>query len=250
MMCESIDNNVELSQYADDTLIFISGFDVKHIIKQLSSSIERLVEYFGAHHLTVNVDKTKFLIFGKKKDTASIPTADAVLIVNGDCIKPVTDAKYLGVKLDQNLTFQPQISLILQKMALGIRTIYAMRDLLPLRARLVLLETLVLSHVNYPILLLTHITNTQLNSLEKQLNWALKACYYKSKFDSATELKLKSSILPIRLLVNMRCAIYFSKILHDELPAFQIRKFPNSDFKFNNRTHKVNIKTGFKTDFL
>ena len=84
----------------------------------------------------------------------------------------------------------------------------------------------------------------------RELNWGLKACYYKSKFDSATQLKLRSKILPLRLLCEMRCAIYFSKVLFHELPAFHVRPFPNSNFTHSKRNNRTTVKLRCRTNYL
>ena len=41
-------------------------------------------------------------------------------------------------------------------------------------------------------------------TLEKQLKWAVKACFYKRKFDSSAELEAYIGILPIRFFLSYR----------------------------------------------
>ena len=57
--------------------------------------------------------------------------------------------KHLGVYLDQNLKFQDEVKNFLRKMATGIKTLYAIRDIFPTATQLSLLNALVLSHLDY-----------------------------------------------------------------------------------------------------
>ena len=98
--------------------------------------------------------------------------------------------KYLGVYLDQNLDFQDEMKNILRKIATGIKTLYAIRDFFPTATRLLLLNGLVLSHLHYSSILLTGISENLITTLEKQLNWEIKACFNRTKFDHSTDLKI------------------------------------------------------------
>ena len=83
-------------------------------------------------------------------------------------------------------------------MATGIKTLYAIRDIFPIATRLLLLNALVLSQLHYPAILLTGISENLITTLEKQLNWGIKACFNRSKFDHSTNLETRHKILPVR----------------------------------------------------
>ena len=94
-------------------------------------------------------------------------------------IKHSNSVKYLGIFLDQNLTFQDEVKSILQKMSCGIKCLYSIGDLFPeKKTRLMLLNALVVSHLQYSAILLTGIFENLMTTLEKQLNWAIKACFF------------------------------------------------------------------------
>ena len=54
----------------------------------------------------------------------------------------------------------------------------------------------------YPGVLLCSLSQNLITILEKQLNWAVKACYNSKKFDSSHDLKLMNNILPVRMLIQ------------------------------------------------
>ena len=78
--------------------------------------------------------------------------------------------------MDQNLKYELEVKHLLKKMACGIKTLYCVRELLPEKICLSLLNALVISHLQYPALLLNVISqNLKTTLLENQLSWGNKA---------------------------------------------------------------------------
>ena len=53
------------------------------------------------------------------------------------------------------------------------------------------MNALVISHLRYPAILLYDMTETFLTTLEKQLNWAIEACFNITKVEFPSDLKSK-----------------------------------------------------------
>ena len=95
-------------------------------------------------------------------------------------IEQSKSAKYLGVYPHQNLTYQMEVQKILRKMATGIKVLYSINNL-PEKTRVLLLNSLVLSHQHYSFVLINGVPQNRRINLEKQLSWAVKACFHKKK---------------------------------------------------------------------
>ena len=94
--------------------------------------------------LTLNRDKTEIVVFSKNGESKI-----EQFHYNGILIEPKTSCRYLGIMIDNNLNFDIQLNKTLTKMANAIRSIYLVRHFLPLKARIVLFKSLVLSHLNF-----------------------------------------------------------------------------------------------------
>ena len=116
------------------------------------------------------------------------------------------------------LTFQWEVKNLLRKVAAGIKTLYAIRDLFPEKTCLLLLNALLMSHLQYSAILVNGISENLLTTLEKQISWAVKACFNRMKYDHSLNLKLKHDILPIRYFLNMKTTLYFWKFMHKIFP--------------------------------
>ena len=94
-------------------------------------------------------------------------------------------------------------------MACGIKTMYAMKQFLPEKTCLLLLNALVISHLHYPSILLQGLSQNLVTTLEKQLSWGVKACFNRQKIDSSSDLKIKHSVFPIRIFLDYK-AVFIS----------------------------------------
>ena len=61
-------------------------------------------------------------------------------------------------------------------MAFGIKTLYAIRESFPKKIQILILNALVISHVQYSAIMLNGISENLLTTSEKQLSWAVKTC--------------------------------------------------------------------------
>ena len=110
---------------------------------------------------------------------------------------------------------------MLEKMALGIKAVQRIRKNLPKICSKVLLHALVLSHFEYCNLLLTDISIALLFSLEKQLNWAIKTAFYRSRNKCSTSLRISEEILSTKQRIELKSFDLLFSILKNERSAFQ-----------------------------
>ena len=88
--------------YVDDTSLVYKAKNVSDLQNQLESCLNELADWFKANKLTLNVDKTKFMIFGTNRTLDKFH--DVQLTFNNNIIERVDEFKYLGAKLDSNLS--------------------------------------------------------------------------------------------------------------------------------------------------
>ena len=196
-MQQYVMENCNLIQYADDTMISSSHNALTTARNKVQQTIERLVNFFESHQLTINAKKTEFICFCKPSKNKF--AGSRTINVKNQIINTSTTVKYLGVYLDQNLDFQDEVKNILRKMAAGIKTLYALRDIFPTASRLLLLNALVLSHLHCFSILTTGISENMITTLEKQLNWGIKACSIELKLtiQQISKFEIKSFLFDI-----------------------------------------------------
>ena len=105
-------------------------------------------EWLGANKLSLNVAKTKFMIFHTSNRLVRYPN----LLINGRPIKKVTQFNFLGLILQSNMSWSMHTDHISLKVSKAIGIIYRLKDVYPLLVLQTLYNTLILPYFNYCIL--------------------------------------------------------------------------------------------------
>ena len=99
-----------------------------------------------ANKLSVNVDKTYYVISQSKQKKS---TQDFFLSIDDKLITRKQQVKFLGVLLNENLSWKPHINHIRKKISKSIRIIYRARFNLSPSTKLSLYYSLIYPYLNY-----------------------------------------------------------------------------------------------------
>ena len=136
--------------YADDTAILLQHKNIIDLEKNTNSMLESIFNWMNANLLTVNPDKSTSIPIShnsKKKNFSINVTYNNVPIEN------VSSSKYLGLILDQNLTFAEQIKIIETKASRAIGIISKIKPFLPAKTLISLYYSLLHPHLLYGIVI-------------------------------------------------------------------------------------------------
>merc|ERR1712179_865067 len=100
------------TQFADDSTITYSTDNLDLTEKTIKDEFEKVLEWLAANKLIINLSKTQLMVF------TNIPRTHTVSItVNNQTIEEVAETKFLGVILDNKLSWDAHIKQISQKMS-------------------------------------------------------------------------------------------------------------------------------------
>ena len=136
------------------------------------------------------------------------------LIINNYEIQREESIKFLGVLLDQHLTWKEHIKLYENKIAKNIGILYKARRYLDKKAFLFLYYSYIHSYLNYP--------NIYLKKRQSQQNHAIRIIFHANKFAHTQEHFKENNILNI----------YQLNIFNNLLPLHRVKngKAPNVFF--------------------
>ena len=86
----------------------------------MNAELSKINEWFKANKLSLNVTKTKYILFLKPYKINDIPLKLPDLNINNVYIKCVNSMKFLGVILDQHLNWKEHFTLIENKTSLNV----------------------------------------------------------------------------------------------------------------------------------
>ena len=126
--------------FADDTSFLISGKNLNEIITKLNVELKKVADWFRANELSLNPEKTKFMIFNKNHDSIQWDEIDIYLDFNNsnqnntnlkskleyvNKYSPNPTIKFLGLYLDSELSFKFHIKEVQNKMS---KSLYILRQ--------------------------------------------------------------------------------------------------------------------------
>ena len=100
--------------YADDTTLYCCLEDIASEDKAhtLNIELERVHSWLNANRLTLNVNKTKYMLFCKRRNNH---TSELTLRLNNNDIQSVTEFNFLGLYLNSKLNWDTHINVIGKK---------------------------------------------------------------------------------------------------------------------------------------
>ena len=132
--------------FADDTNLLFSHKDPEVIRKTMNKELQLLYDWLCANRLSLNVNKTEFIIFrppGMKLQNR------VVLTLNNVKIHETRKIKYLGLLMDDRLSWKFHINELCKKLGRSVGMLYKIRHLCPKSVLRSLYFSLFHSHLSY-----------------------------------------------------------------------------------------------------
>ena len=124
----------------------------------------------------------KFSIFHKARRRNDLPLVLPKLFINNQVIKRQSSIKFLGIRLDENLSWKEHLKLTENKIAKNAGLIYKSKPYLNKSSLLALYFSYTHSYINYVNLVWGSTHRTYLRKINSQQTHALRLAHNKNKF--------------------------------------------------------------------
>ena len=158
--------------FADDTCLLVKASNLESLQTNLDIELQNLHEWCCINKLTINHSKTSVLIIPPKLGKNHPPYLSVNR--NGSPIKVEHTLKYLGVIMDDKLTFGDHIKILVNKVARGVGILTKLKHFFPQNILLQLHYTLVHSQLLYGIIIWGNTFPTYMRKLTALQNRAVK----------------------------------------------------------------------------
>jgi len=121
------------------------------LIRLVNRELELLNTYFKVNKLSLNVDKTVFMVFTsarKKKNDANV-VDNRILLINDKPLQQVSSTKFLGVYINKHLNWADHIHQLEIKISKTCGFLSKLKYLLPQSVLLTIYNTLCLPYLQY-----------------------------------------------------------------------------------------------------
>ena len=135
------------SHFADDTCILYASNKLISIETVLNCDLKLTSDWLNANRLSLNVDKSKLLIFKSKQRKFN---EDSISIKLGDVkLTPTDNVKYLGLHIDQNLSCDVQTNQLSKKLSKANGILAKLRHFAPKETLISVYYSIFYSHLQY-----------------------------------------------------------------------------------------------------
>ena len=156
--------------FADDTNIFVSGKSEEDVYIKAQNVLNDVQNYMIVNQLHINMTKSVFMHFRpylneNDRKTCARARIDKSLKISNIKIKRVTEVKFLGVIIDDELSWEPEINYLKGKLISSIVIIKRIKHFIPTSEYLKLYDSLFKSHLIYCISSWGGISRNKLDNL-------------------------------------------------------------------------------------
>ena len=229
--------------FADDTNFFLSNKNIIQLFTKMNEELDKFSIWFKANKLSLNDKKTKFTLFHKASHSDNIPLKLPNLFINDKKLKQATSLKFLGVIIDETLSWKVHINTLESKLASTIGLLYKTRAFLNLKSRRLLYFSFVHSHLTYANIAWGSTYPTKLQKLANQQKRICKILTFKKRRDSAAPVMTNLGILNIFKLNIYQVLIFMYKFSQKKLPG----SFDN--FFDDNQSTRYNLRINSQKNY-
>ena len=205
---------VSFCLFADDTSLVYSHKNVDTATQIFNIELDKISIWLLANKLCINLLKSNYMIFCPRqhKYSQSIP-----LVLNGVNLNPVTNTKFLGVIIDENLTWKKHVSEISTKLSRTIGILNRLKVFIPRDILVILYNSFVLPYLNYSVLtwFSSSVNCDKLFLLQKRAVRIIVNAGYR---DHTANLFAKLKNLKFKDLYSLNLGKFMFKYMHNSLP--------------------------------
>ena len=206
-------NKLSFLLYADDTTLYFNLEDFAYQDREfhINNELEKVNIWLKLNKLTLNTDKTKCMYFHKRRTINPIQ-----LYINNINIDITSHFSFLGIILDENLSWKNHINMITIKLAKITGILSRLKYVFPHSILLTIYKSLFVPHINYGSL----VWGTNYKDIAKIQKKAIRTITH-SNYTAHTEPLLKHlQLLNVKDMFSLKVLKFLHRLSHSELPSY------------------------------
>ena len=221
--------------FADDTNIFYSHKSLTELIHIVNIELNQVSNWLKANKLSLNVKKTHFILFHfRQRKIDQLPS----VLIDNNIIEQVKSTKFLGVVINENLTWTDHINILINKCSKNVGILRKLRHSLPPHILVTLYNTLILPYLNYCNIAWASQPNGILDKLFVTQKKAIRILTNSTWNAHSLPLFKTLNLLTVQDINKLQISCFTYRALHHLLPHhFQ------HYFQLNSLLHSHNTRT-------
>ena len=206
-------NKFKFLMYADDTTIYfnLEDFPIENREVLINNELEKVNKWLKLNKLAVNVDKTKSMLFHKRR-----PVTPIQFSMNNRIIDVVQHFNYLGIMLDADMSWKIHVAMVRNKLSRINGILHRLKYIYPQNILITLYKSLFVPHINYGSLLWGH-AGGALDKIQKK---TVRTITYSNYIAHSEPLLKELNLLKVKDLFELKILKFLFKLYHNNLPPY------------------------------
>ena len=200
--------------YADDTTIYfnLEDFDRYNLEQDIANELENITLWLKRNKLSLNVQKTKLMIFHRKQKQIN----ELNILIDGIAIERVESFNFLGLIIDEGLSWKKHTDVVKNKISKVVGILYRLNNIFPKNILQTLYNSLIASYINYG-LFLWGVESNRIELLQKK---AIRLITNSSYTVHTTPLFKELGLLKIQDMFKLKLLKFYYKLSSNLLPKY------------------------------
>ena len=201
-------SNLKFILFADDTTILLENRDIHYLNEILTRETNKVIEWFSANKLLINLSKTNSMLFTNKRENLCLNISiQNISLVEKNVVT------FLGVMVDNKLLWKDHINYVCNKISITIGILRVLKHSFPLHILRMLYMSLVFSYINYCNTVWGSANSIHLNPLITLQKKAIRIIT-KSEYNAESQPIFYSlKLLTISNVHELNCLVFIYKCL-------------------------------------
>lgn len=205
--------------FADDSTAIIECTNPNNYENEINDSLTKIIEWLNCNNLVINLEKTKIMQFHQRRANPTIN-----LTYKNYKIETVNTAKFLGIMVDNKLTWKPQIEHLCKRLSKSAYALYQLSKKVNISTLLTAYYGLVASVLRYGIIFWGQSTDREL-IFKMQKRCIRSMCGLKTT-DSCVPSFKSLKILTLPALYILESAVFVKSNPHLFEKMSDIKRMP------------------------
>ena len=209
----NVSNLLKFVLFADNTNIFCSSTSLHDLQDTINRELDKLFAWFSVNRLSLHLGKTNYMLFRSRP-----PDNELALKINNVVLPRVAATKFLGIIIDDKLSWKPHIQSVKSKLSSVLSIMYKASQLVNTTGMYTLYCSLFHPYLSYcnEIWDNTYTSNVKcLFTLQKK---AIRLICNADRLAHTNAMFKDMSILKLSEFVKYKTAIVMFNIFHGTLP--------------------------------
>ena len=210
---------------ADDTNILYSHTCLKKLNEIIQTEMNYITDWLNVNKLSINTEKTKFILFRPKNKK---PEDNIDISIDNNKIKQTKNNPFLGIVIDEFLTWCDHLDLIRKKIIKGAAIISRVRHFINLSSLKLIYYGLVYPYLTYGNLIWGNTYKSRIQKLVNVQKKIVRLMTFKSYLDHSEPIFNDLQILNLNKIIYYLTSIFMFRYFHlQNLPELMQNLFFN-----------------------